>query len=421
MNVMRFWRRLVGLLVAVAVCGSCAVSEKGRSLETNAGTIIALLQDEASGPATTSHEIRHTIPGTVNEPRLPPVIKFIPTLETDRTEAPEQGVMMGMVLPEGGFEIRPSTRERELIRGSYRGRRFFGPFATGSELREIEIVYTPGVGLSWYHNGYFASLKGSDAPEQLAIYKRYYKAYGDDSFASVILPGLESSVLNQTPAMDSRATAVALEMSGIRYSSVLGGSIEMNFELAEDYEIEFSEASENDDWFSWDVQDLKLDIFVKPAASGFNPTNIWFGPTVVMTSLEANGVTMYMHICLQPSATGCQSWQTRLATSSEADEHQTVLESILAGEEILISKGMNTECTLPPNRGVSCNAARFAYAWMHVKQRTEAPLTHLVTDVLISEDEGILLTQLGTPIIVSYVGILDVNLMTTGSEMTNTR
>lgn len=159
---------------------------------------------------------------------------------------------------------------------AWRPLRYSGPFTSGSDLEEMQIVLQGTSGKVYYNNLFLNH-------PSAAIYKLYYRTnWGTGgSFASTALPN------NVTPALPARrvpppgtdgANSILMELKRIEYSSRYGGTVRLVFEMAnyatpnnqshaDDFDFEFREGD-----YLFDVSGLEMSIFEYPLPTSFNPT-----------------------------------------------------------------------------------------------------------------------------------------------------
>jgi len=168
---------------------------------------------------------------------------------------------------------RPTAWPSDL---AWRPLRYSGPFTSGSELGEIQILLQ-GMGGVVYYNNFFTNHPSA------TIYKLYYRTnWGTGgSFASTVLPS------NATPPLPSRlvpppspdgANSILMELRRIEYSSRYGGTVRLVFGIAsyptpnnqvhgEDFDYEFRKGD-----YLFDVSGLEMSIYEHPLVGSFNPT-----------------------------------------------------------------------------------------------------------------------------------------------------
>jgi hypothetical protein len=215
------------------------------------------------------------------------------------------------IIMEKGNNYGPIYRPLDYPKeATWKPKRYFGNFQSGSFLEEIQIFLNPhdvyGVPLEYpsislYYNNFFSTL---DEPEDTSIFKIYFRRYYTDPLTSGVLPN------NQTPEINyeqyiNKAAPTILQLDYIDYSSMYGGSMKFSFELAdyitenktypikEDIGLEIEQTLESGT-ITYDINDFRVDIYVKPKLDLLFPrTNVW--PNVAFAEISTKNVNAYIN------------------------------------------------------------------------------------------------------------------------------
>lgn len=174
----------------------------------------------------------------------------------------------GTVLP-----VKPPKGYPEQL--SWRPLRHFGPFFSGSDITQIHLVLN-GKNAVWYYQDFLTGHEDS------AIFQKYYGAN---------LPSTTPTV-NVVPGTYPNADGfddIQMELQRISYSSRYGGSVQLQFQSNEDYEVEVRKGTT-----LWDLNSLIMRVYVVPVATVFNPNNpIYSAPRVVYVEFIPSGAVAY--------------------------------------------------------------------------------------------------------------------------------
>lgn len=275
----------------------------------------------------------------------------------------------------GGGRIEEAIAQVEMSRilpradvpPGYKPMRHFGPFARGSDFRQVQVVITPTVitpynqpasvswNAEWYHNGYFVG--HADA----AIMKNYYP--------NQVLPTDATPVQDRSPG-DLRPTV--LELNEIKYTSRYGGTVRLFFRSNEDFGFEIWDVDSNS---MWDIKDLWMSCFVVPQADVLNPVDV----------ADRNRLTNYagkrIHMELaarKENATAYQIGQAGL---------QTTLAPYVPGTEPSLEEVLaRLASALEASQNLSRGAKRLTCAYLHSEHQAQIPPGYVVDEVEISDD-----------------------------------
>jgi hypothetical protein len=197
----------------------------------------------------------------------------------------------------------PSNLSRNI---AWRPARHFGAWNKGSDFGDINILLN-GRGGSWFFNDYFSTM-----PEnKQRIYKKYYRRDVGDSLDSVTLPSDVTTELVHLPSGQPEASAgahnILLSLQQIDKTSKYGGSIKLVFKMADvkgahgdnihfdNFEYEFAYIdntdSENPVTTLFNVDDVRLNIYVAPHPDEFNRTRNFSNQCKVLAEIDIDGVT----------------------------------------------------------------------------------------------------------------------------------
>lgn len=267
----------------------------------------------------------------------------------------------------------------------FRPRRYFGPFQEGSDLSQIKL-FLPArnsqARLGWYYNGFFDSFDAA-AGDSINVYRIYYRQSFTAPLSSAVLPRDATPAPAHTPGgglsrlapnEPAAANNVTLALHRVACSSRYGGSLLLELRYAsengqrEDFELEFLHGG-----YGFDVQDLRLNLYVNLQPFLFNPVaNVPFTAARISPEFIAEGVTAY-----------------RNGRPVPLEEARPVLESIFAAIGPAVA-----EAARP---GYSRDAALFAHAFLHNQFVRDIAGTDAVERVLLSDNSCDVHTRERTP------------------------
>jgi hypothetical protein len=166
---------------------------------------------------------------------------------TMKMEAMDFAVMAqaGTVLP-----VRPPQGYPAQL--SWRPLRHFGPFFSGSDITQIQLVLN-AKNAGWFYQDFLTGHEDS------AIFKKYYGANLPSTTPAIdVVPGTY-------PNADG-FNDIRMKLHRIKYTNRYGGSVQLQFRSDEDYEVEVRKGT-----ILWELNSLIMRVYVVPIAGVFNP------------------------------------------------------------------------------------------------------------------------------------------------------
>lgn len=197
----------------------------------------------------------------------------------------------------------PSNLSRDI---AWRPARHFGAWNKGSDFGDINILLNGNSG-SWFFNDYFTTMPMN----KQRIYKQYYRRNVGDPLDSVTLPSDETTELVHLPGglaePSGGAHNILLSLQQIDKTSKYGGTIKLVFKMADvtgahgdnvhfdNFEYEFAYIDntdlENPVTTLFNVDDVRLNIYVAPHPDEFNRTRNFDNKCKVLAEIDIDGVT----------------------------------------------------------------------------------------------------------------------------------
>ena len=169
------------------------------------------------------------------------------------------------------------------INRAYSPKKTTGPF-NYLEFREIEVVLTREAAV--YCNDYFEKIALSSVAHEKGLYTLYWPAEAALPGATPVpTSGSESgSTIDISVGVDETyAGGVLLRLYEISYSSRYGGSVRLDFQMVEDYYLEFVCPSLDPNTpppYCYDLSELQMSLFVKPNKASFVPADYSSGSVI---------------------------------------------------------------------------------------------------------------------------------------------
>jgi hypothetical protein len=280
----------------------------------------------------------------------------------------------------------------------WRPRRHFGPFHEGSDLSQIQLHMTlfrdaagsAQGGVSWYFNDFFNTVED----DSKAIFRIYYRTDFTTSPTGVTLPAHLTPATPSTNAShvpgaggpiagstNAWSNDVLFSMTTVRYSSRYGGSVAMDFSLAEigtpnnsfmhpeTFEYEFGKGE-----YRFDAPAARMSVYVVPAAGDLNP--------------RTQGITLTVPVHVEIEVDDYIAYRNGIPVPSESA--RSVLDEILVDLATMSAPGLGHMQYRGP-------AQRFAYAWLHDQHQGIIDPDEKVTQLVLADNVSDVWTERTVP------------------------
>lgn len=261
--------------------------------------------------------------------------------------------------------VYTTTSLRKANGQPWRPLNHFGPFSSGSEFSEIQILIPTSGSSDVHFNNFFTN--NSDN----LIYSKYF-------YSTQFPPTANMPNRNQEPGTKPAGTGYRyndsmMKLNNISYSSKYGGSINLTFNLAENTEFEVKNGST-----LWDIGNLRMNVFVQPKTTSMNPTS------------QGQLSTTYnrrVHIELAPYQV-TQYTDTGTGTGSGME--------IVPVTQTDLASAMSNLASLTES-SIHNKISRFALGFLHNQHQDKLPLTDKVLSLEISDNFVDMVTQARQP------------------------